>query len=55
MRRPTHAFLSKAGLVFGRCFFPFLAIVVIGGVVLWGPWVSLALTVCAATAAMRLL
>ena len=27
----------------GRSFFPFLALVTIGGAVLWGPWVSLLL------------
>lgn len=48
-------FLSHAGLVFGRSFCPFCAITIIVGGVIWGPWVSLAITVLAFTAAMRFL
>jgi hypothetical protein len=49
------AFLSQTGLVFGRSFVPLFAIVVIAGVMLWGPWVSLAITAVAITLAMRML
>lgn len=35
--------LSHGGYVLGRSFFPFLAISIIAGSVLWGPWVSLAI------------
>ena len=53
--RLPHAFLSQTGLVFGRSFVPLFAIAVIAGVMLWGPWVSLAITVVAIILAMRLL
>jgi LytS/YehU family sensor histidine kinase len=49
------AFLSHTGLVFGRSFVPLFAIAVIAGVMLWGPWVSLAITVVAIILAMGLL
>ncbi|HXN74622.1 MAG TPA: hypothetical protein VN861_18900 [Candidatus Acidoferrales bacterium] len=55
MSRLPGTFLSRAGLAFGRSFWPLLAIVVIAGAILWGPWVSLAITVLAVTAALRLL
>jgi uncharacterized membrane protein YdjX (TVP38/TMEM64 family) len=55
MRSLSHAFLSQTRLVFGRSFFPLFAIVIIGGVTLWGPWVSFAVTVLAIVAALRLL
>jgi len=48
-------FLSQAGLLFGRSFWPFFAIVVIAGAMLWGPWVSLGITAVAVVAAMRLI
>jgi hypothetical protein len=48
-------FLSHAGLLFCRSFCPLFAIVTIVGTVLWGPWVSLAITVLALSAAMRFL
>ena len=51
----TCRFLSQAGLVFGRSFCPFVAITLIVGEVLWGPWVSLVITVLALSAAMRYL
>jgi hypothetical protein len=35
--------LSRGGYVLGRSFFPFLAIGIVAGSVLWGPWVSLAI------------
>ena len=50
-----HSFLLQSGLVLGRSFWPFFAIVVIVGAMLWGPWVSLAITVAAVTVAMRML
>jgi len=55
MRRLSHTFLSQTGFAFGRSFWPLFAIVVIAGAMLWGPWVSLAITVLAVTAALRLL
>lgn len=54
MRRLSLTFLSQTGLVFGRSFWPLFAIAVIAGATLWGPWVSLAVTVLAITAALRL-
>jgi hypothetical protein len=53
--RRSQAFLSETRLVFGRSFFPLFAIVIIAGSALWGPWVSLAVTALAVTAALRLL
>jgi hypothetical protein len=55
MRRQSHTFLSQTGLAFGRSFWPLFAIVVIAGAMLWGPWVSLAITVAAVAAALRLI
>jgi hypothetical protein len=53
MGRPWHEFLSNTRLVAGRSFFPLLAIAVIAGAMLWGPWASLALTVLAVGTALR--
>lgn len=53
MRMRPHTFLSEIGLVFGRSFCPLFAIGVIAGAALWGPWVSLAITVLTVTVAMR--
>jgi hypothetical protein len=55
MRRLSHTLLSQTGLAFGRSFWPLLAIVVIAGAMIWGPWVSLAITVVAVAAALRLI
>jgi hypothetical protein len=55
MERLSHGLLSKTRLVLGRSFFPLFAIVVIAGTMLWGPWVSLAATVLAVAAALRLI
>ena len=55
MERVSHKFLSRTGLAFGRSFFPLCAIAVIAGVMLWGPWVSLAVTIIAIATALRLL
>jgi LytS/YehU family sensor histidine kinase len=55
MSRLSHTFLSHTGLVIVRSFFPFFAIAVIVGATLWGPWVSLAVTVVAICAALRFL
>lgn len=52
---PPRSFLAQAGLVIGRSFWPLFALAVIAGVMLWGPWVSLAITALAVTVAMRLL
>jgi hypothetical protein len=51
----SHGFLSRTGMFFGRAFFPLFAIAIIVGTVLWGPWVSLGVTVIAIAAALRLL
>ena len=53
MRRLSHTFLSQTGLAFGRSFWPLFSLVVIAGAMLWGPWVSLAITVVAVTVALR--
>jgi hypothetical protein len=53
MKRPFYKFLFHTGRVIGRSFFPLLAIGIIVGTTLWGPWVSLAVTALALTAAMR--
>jgi LytS/YehU family sensor histidine kinase len=53
MKRRTHTFVSNAGLVVGRSFCPFFAIAIIAGAMLWGPWVSLGITVLAFVTAMR--
>lgn len=46
-RQAVHAeepsLLLQLGELVGRCFFPLMAIVVILGTFLWGPWVSLLL------------
>jgi hypothetical protein len=55
MGRLSHGFFSTARLVLGRSFFPLFAIAVISGAMLWGPWVSLAVTVMAVAAALRLI
>ena len=60
MTRPSrtflsHPFLSQTALVFGRSFWPVFAIAVIAGTILWGPWVSLAITALAVTAALKLI
>ena len=49
----SHGFLLKATQVLGRSFFPLLAIVVIGGMLVWGPWISLVMTALAVAAALR--
>ena len=53
MARLSRTFLSRTGLAFGRLFFPLFAIVIIAGAALWGPWVSLGVTVLAIAAALR--
>ncbi len=53
MKRRAHTFVSKAALVMGRSFCPLFAIAIIAGAVLWGPWVSLGITVLAFVTAMR--
>jgi len=52
---PPRSFLAQTGLAIGRSFWPLFALAVIAGVMLWGPWVSLAITALAVTVAMRLL
>jgi general stress protein CsbA len=47
--------LSSTALIFGRSFFPLFAVAIILGVIVWGPWISLAVTVVAIAAALRLL
>ena len=53
MGRLLRTYVSPIGLVFGRSFFPLFAIVIIVGVALWGPWVSLGVTVIAIATALR--
>jgi hypothetical protein len=53
IKRPFHKFLVHTGHLVGRSFFPLLAIAIIVGTTLWGPWVSLAMTALALSAAMR--
>jgi hypothetical protein len=55
MRRLSHKFLSHSGHVIGRSFFPLFAIAIIVGATLWGPWVSLAITVLALSVELRFL
>jgi hypothetical protein len=55
MGRLSQGFLSKTRRAIGRSFFPLFAIAVIAGTMLWGPWVSLAVTVAAVAAALRLI
>jgi hypothetical protein len=51
----SRGFLPRTGMFFGRAFFPLFAIAIIVGTALWGPWVSLGVTVIAIAAALRLL
>ena len=53
MARRAHGFVSRTALIFGRSFFPLSAIVIILGAALWGPWVSLGVTVVAIAVALR--
>lgn len=55
MERVWHGQLSRSVQAAGRSFFPLFAIVIIAGSMFWGPWVSLAITVIAIGAALRLL
>jgi hypothetical protein len=55
MLRPSRGLFSNARQVLGRSFFPLFAITVIAGAMLWGPWVSLAVTVMAVAVALRLI
>lgn len=55
MKRPFFQLLTRTGLAIGRSFFPLLAITIIVGATLWGPWVSLAMTLVAMTVALRFL
>jgi hypothetical protein len=55
MERLARVLDSRTALIFGRSFFPLFALVVILGAVLWGPWVSLGVTVVAIAAALRLI
>jgi hypothetical protein len=53
MGRLLRTYVSQTALFFGRSFFPLFAIVIIVGAALWGPWVSLGVTVVAIAAALR--
>ena len=55
MERLWTRLISGTRLVVGRSFFPLFAIVVIAGMMIWGPWVSLALTAAAFATALRLI
>jgi hypothetical protein len=41
------------GMLLGRSFFPFMALAIIAGSMLWGPWISLALAVLLWNVVMR--
>jgi hypothetical protein len=53
IERLRHSLLSRTGLFFGRSFFPLFAIALIAGGMLWGPWVSLGVTVVAIAIVFR--
>jgi hypothetical protein len=53
MEPRAHGFVSRTALIFGRSFFPLSAIVIILGAALWGPWISLGVTVVAIAVALR--
>jgi hypothetical protein len=55
MDRLSHGFFSRSGVAVARSFFPLFAVAIIAGAMLWGPWISLTLTVIAIAAALRLL
>ena len=55
MRHLSRNVLSQAAAVLGRSFCPLFAIAVIAGALLWGPWVSLGITVLTIIAALSLL
>lgn len=42
--RPVPAWLGELGWIAGRSLFPIVALLLILGTVLWGPWVTLVLT-----------
>jgi hypothetical protein len=50
-----HELFSRTTFVIGRSFFPIFAIALIAGMMLWGPWVSLGVTVVAVAAVLRLI
>ncbi len=41
-------FFKSLGWILGRSLFPFVALVLILGTILWGPWVTLVLTIVSA-------
>ena len=41
--RTQRGTLYAIGMLFGRSLIPLTAVVIVGGTVVWGPWVSLAL------------
>ena len=51
----TRRSLSQSRIVLGRLFFPLFAITIIAGMMIWGPWVSLGVTVVAIATALRLM
>ena len=55
MERLARVLSSRTALIFGRSFFPLFAIGIILGAALWGPWVSLGVTVIAIAAALRMI
>ncbi len=46
---------ANGGSFLGRSFFPLLALVLILGTMIWGPWVSLALVIAFEAIVMRVL
>lgn len=55
MTRLSRKLPSHPGLVIGRAFFPLFAIAIIAGAMVWGPWVSLGITVLAFCIELRFL
>jgi hypothetical protein len=55
MDRLSHGLFSRSGVAVARSFFPLFAVAIIAGAMLWGPWISLTVTVIAIAAALRLL
>jgi hypothetical protein len=53
--KKSSSFLSQTGMALGRSFCPLFAIAVIAGAMLWGPWVSLGITVLTVIGALRYL
>ena len=42
-RQSRNVVRTRLSMILGRSLFPFSALLIIGGSVVWGPWISLAL------------